>query len=335
VEIPPARFWAAAMLQPKLCQTQPSQNENKNNPSNMKQAVNRGSFQFLCPAMKPTSLPNPTPKAPRATAFTLIELLVVIAIIAILAAMLLPALARAKFRAKVINCTSNYKQWGVMAAMYAGDFKEVLPGAAFLAGGGGGSMWDVDASFIPACANYGLTVPMWFCPVRDQESAAQYAAAATQLGHPMTTISDLTNYLSAFFMGECVMNHNLWVLRKSTSAYLAGVVPNPAYVVPNTDLAIYGAPAKTTDIPSKYVPIISDACFSGFGTTASTKVNDINVSGANNSSALLAAKKTSGHAIGGVLQNVNVAYADGHVATHKKLSIVCVYLNTEPSGWFY
>jgi hypothetical protein len=271
------------------------------------------------------------------SAFTLTELLVVIVMVTLLAAVLLPVLGRAGFGALVVNCTSNYRQWGVLAGVYAPDNRQYLPGTDMEATAGAGNIWDISPNFVPVMANYGFKVPMWFCPARPGEISG---AAYYNSNNPIVTLTDLTNYMANLIgaPGLYVMNHNLWVSRKIPGLNVKPI-PNPqiGYTEPSAPAAQpnVGWPSKITDRAGQWVPFLSDQCFSGYSasTPPSSSVNSINITGANN---LPKADKYSGHVYGGRLINVNLAFVDGRVDQHNLSQIQCVYDNLSgPNCWFY
>jgi prepilin-type N-terminal cleavage/methylation domain-containing protein/prepilin-type processing-associated H-X9-DG protein len=262
-------------------------------------------------------------------AFTLIELLVVIAIIAILAAMLLPALAKSKFEAKVTNCTSNFRQWSVVANMYANDFNSFLPG--FGAVGFGGWTWDASTNMVPGLAPYGLIVPMWWCPVRPTDFDAANLAYETSPSfaqvnpthHAILNIQDLENYLpNSQYPGEDKLNHSYWVKRVGGQSS-SGFYPNfdsgfnslLLTPKPKTPAATYGWPYKISDQGVSRVAFITDLLY---GDQAINALQNDTLITTNT-------PPTQGHYFGSHLSGINAAFSDGHVERHAPSAIQSQY----------
>ena len=243
-------------------------------------------------------LPRPAPTTPSAPGFTLIELLVVIAIIAILAGLLLPALSRAKFRGKVVNCTSNYRQWGLAYTMYAGDNRDHLP--TWRMGATGLNPWDVPTNMVPALLPYGLTVPMWFCAARSGEYAAVARDFETVFkGQKLQTTDDLNRYFARVYGYFSILYHSWWVPRDVGGGQWFPVLPRQG-AEPGGIESPNGWPRRLDDPRGALNPVLTDICVGpGSGKP------DLDLA-------------TMGHTYGPRIDSVNTAWADGHVETRPR-----------------
>ncbi|MGD0251520.1 MAG: type II secretion system protein [Verrucomicrobiota bacterium] len=281
-------------------------------------------------------------------AFTLIELLVVIATLAVLSVIFLPALAGSRAQPRVAACAANFRQWAVSVNLYANDHLDWLPRFDWNSGGGY-YLRDVSTNMVTNLGPYGLTVPMWFCPVRPNEFDA-IEATFEQLfpGRTISSLADLQAVLNNNPYKDTILNHNWWVPRSPVvpampangSSYSDGSLypPDPTVYkllltlypwLNGTPVGMYGFPTRLHDNAAAHVPFISDLAGSSVNGSGFSKPP----TGKASSNPADCSPNTA-HFVNGVLLGVNAAYADGHVEAHNQNQMNCGYNQGDPY-WFY